>query len=142
MRFKINYDSEQYTEALKQNKEKFIQEHELEDNELAITLVYAIPIVLTESDVATFKLLLDVYERYIQIKSMLDKQGIIVMSSTGTMMMNKLLNAERQQGQHLLQLLRSFGCTADTKIGLETKNLTNETSEQDPVLKLLNELKN
>lgn len=142
MRFKINYDSEQYTEALKQNKEKFIQEHELEDNELAITLVYAIPIVLTESDVATFKLLLDVYERYIQIKSMLDKQGIIVMSSTGTMMMNKLLNAERQQGQHLLQLLRSFGCTADTKIGLETKNLTNETSEQDPVLKLLSELKN
>lgn len=142
MRFKINYDSEQYTEALKQNKEKFIQEHELEDNELAITLVYAIPIVLTESDVATFKLLLDVYERYIQIKSMLDKQGIIVMSSTGTMMMNKLLNAERQQGQHLLQLLRSFGCTADTKIGLETKNLTNETSEQDPVLKLLGELKN
>ena len=64
------------------------------------------------------------------------------MSSTGTMMMNKLLNAERQQGQHLLQLLRSFGCTADTKIGLETKNLTNETSEQDPVLKLLGELKN
>ena len=81
-RFKIDYSSEEYTQAIKENKEDFIQKHDLQDDELAKILVYAIPIILTESDVASFMLLLDVYKRYLEIKELLNKQGLIVISST------------------------------------------------------------
>ena len=124
MRFKINYDSEEYSEALKQNKEKFIQEHGLQEDELAKILVYAIPTALTEQDVASFMLLLDVYKRYLQIKELLNKQGLIVISSTGVPIVNKLLSAEKNQVQLLQAQLRSFGCTLDTRVGLESVKMT------------------
>ena len=81
-RFKINYDSDELSNGLKQNKEKFIKDHELENDELAKILIYAIPIALGEQDVASFMLLLDVYKRYLQIKELLNKQGLLVISST------------------------------------------------------------
>ena len=141
MRFKINYDSEEYSEALKQNKEKFIQEHELQDDELAILLVYAIPTALTAQDVASFLLLLDVYKRYLQIKELLDKQGLLVISSTGVPIVNKLLSAEKNQVQLLQAQLRSFGCTLDTRVGLESVKMTEAAEEQDEVMQLIKSLK-
>ena len=141
MRFKINYDSEEYSEALKQNKEKFIQEHQLQDDELAILLVYAIPTALTEQDVASFLLLLDVYKRYLQIKELLDKQGLLVISSTGVPIVNKLLSAEKNQVQLLQAQLRSFGCTLDTRVGMESLKMTECAEEQDEVMQLIKSLK-
>ena len=141
MRFKINYDSEEYSEALKQNKLKFIQEHQLQDDELAILLVYAIPTALTEQDVASFLLLLDVYKRYLQIKELLDKQGLLVISSTGVPIVNKLLSAEKNQVQLLQAQLRSFGCTLDTRVGLESVKMTECAEEQDEVMQLIKSLK-
>lgn len=141
MRFKINYDSEEFSEALKKNKEQFIKEHELEDDELAITLVYAIPISLNEQDVASFLLLLDVYKRYLQIKELLDKQGLLVISSTGVPIVNKLLSAEKNQVQLLQAQLRSFGCTLDTRVGLESVKMTEAAEEQDEVMQLIKSLK-
>ena len=141
MRFKINYDSEEYSEALKQNKLKFIQEHQLQDDELAITLVYAIPTALTEQDVASFMLLLDVYKRYLQIKELLDKQGLLVISSTGVPIVNKLLSAEKNQVQLLQAQLRSFGCTLDTRVGLESVKMQTSAEENDDVMQLIKSLK-
>lgn len=141
MRFKINYDSEEYSEALKQNKEKFIQEHQLQDDELAILLVYAIPTALTEQDVASFMLLLDVYKRYQEIRELLNRQGLIVISSTGTPIVNKLLNAEKNQVQLLQAQLRSFGCTLDTRVGLESVKMQTSAEEQDEVMRLIKSLK-
>ena len=140
-RFKINYDSEELSNGLKENKEKFIQEHQLQDDELAILLVYAIPTALTEQDVASFLLLLDVYKRYLQIKELLDKQGLLVISSTGVPIVNKLLSAEKNQVQLLQSMLRSFGCTLDTRVGLETTKLVEATEENDEVLQLIKSLK-
>ena len=84
MRFKakIDFDEMDYSNALKQNKEDFILKHDLQEDQLAILLVYAIPTILNDSDVAAFMLLLDVYKRYLQIKELLDKQGLLVISST------------------------------------------------------------
>lgn len=141
MRFKINYDSEDYTEALKHNKEKFIQEHQLQDDELAKILVYAIPTALTEQDVASFMLLLNTYKRYLQIKELLDKQGLLVISSTGVPIVNKLLSAEKNQVQLLQAQLRSFGCTLDTRVGLESVKMTESAEENDEVLNLIKSLK-
>ena len=139
-RFKINYDSEDYSEALKQNKEKFIQEHQLQEDELAITLVYAIPTALTEQDVASFMLLLDVYKRYLEIKELLNKQGLLVISSTGIPIVNRLLSAEKNQVQLLQTQLRSFGCTLDTRVGLETSKLVESTTDHDEVMQLIKSL--
>ena len=141
MRFKINYSSEEFSNGLKENKEKFIKEHELEDDELAITLVYAIPTALNEQDVASFMLLLDVYKRYLEIKELLNRQGLIVISSTGTPIVNKLLNAEKNQVQLLQAQLRSFGCTLDTRVGLESVKMTECAEEQDEVMQLIKSLK-
>ena len=141
MRFKINYDSEEYSEALKQNKEKFIQEHQLQEDQLAILLVYAIPTALTEQDLAAFLLLLDVYKRYLQIKELLDKQGLLVISSTGVPIVNKLLSAEKNQVQLLQAQLRSFGCTLDTRVGLESVKMQTSAEENDDVMQLIKSLK-
>ena len=141
MRFKINYDSEEYSEALKQNKLKFIQEHQLQDDELAKILIYSMPIALGEQDVASFMLLLDVYKRYLEIRELLNKQGLLVISSTGIPIVNKLLSAEKNQVQLLQAQLRSFGCTLDTRVGMETSKLVESTTEQDEVMQLIKSLK-
>ena len=142
MRFKIKYDGTEYSAALKQNKEDFIKENNLENNELAVTLVYAIPTILNDSDVAAFFLLLNTYKRYINIKQSLDQQGLITMSSTGTPIVNRLLNAEKNYTQLLHQQLRSFGCTIDSRVGTESEKLQQQVEEQDEVLQLIKSLKN
>lgn len=141
MRFKINYDGIECGEALKKNKEQFIKEHDLENNELAVTLVYAIPTILNDSDVAAFFLLLNTYKRYIDIKQLLDRQGLIVYSSTGTPIVNKLLSAEKNYTQLLHQQLRSFGCTIDSRVGAESEKLTEAAEQEDEVLQLIKSLK-
>ena len=140
-RFKINYSSEEFSNGLKENKENFIKDHELENDELAKILIYAIPISLNEQDVASFMLLLDVFKRYLQIKELLDKQGLLVISSTGVPIVNKLLSAEKNQVQLLQAQLRSFGCTLDTRVGLESVKMTECAEEQDEVMQLIKSLK-
>ena len=141
MRFKIKYDGTDYSEALINNKKRFIQDNELENDELAKILVYAIPTTLNDSDLAAFMLLLDTYKRYNEIRQLLNKQGLIVYSSTGTMIVNKLLSAEKNYTQLLHQQLRSFGCTIDSRVGAESEKLQQQAEEQDPVLQLIGELK-
>ena len=141
MRFKINYDGTDYSEALKQNKDQFIKKHKLQEDQLAVILVYSIPTILNDSDVAAFMLLLDTYTRYLQIKQLLNKQGLIVYSSTGTMIVNKLLSAEKNYTQLLHQQLRSFGCTIDSRVGMESEKLQQQTEEQDEVMQLIKSLK-
>ena len=140
-RFKINYDESDYSEALKQNKDQFIKKHKLQEDQLAVILVYSIPTILNDSDVAAFLLLLDTYTRYLQIKQLLNKQGLIVYSSTGTMIVNKLLSAEKNYTQLLHQQLRSFGCTIDSRVGMESEKLQQQTEEQDEVMQLIKSLK-
>ena len=141
MRFKINYDGSDYSEALINNKKRFIQDNELEDDELAVLLVYATPTTLDNSDLAAFMLLLDTYKRYNEIKQLLNKQGLIVMSSTGTPIVNKLLSAEKNYTQLLHQQLRSFGCTIDSRVGTESEKLQQQVEEQDEVMQLIKSLK-
>ena len=141
MRFKINYSSEELENGLKENKEKFIKDHELENDELAKILIYSMPIALGDTDVAAFMLLLDTYTRYLQIKQLLNHQGLIVYSSTGSMIVNKLLNAEKNYTQLLMQQLRSFGLTQDTRVGLESLKMTEAATEQDEVMQLIKSLK-
>ena len=141
MRFQIKYDGTDYTQAIKENKDQFIKKHDLQDDELAVTLVYAIPTILNDSDVAAFFLLLNTYKRYINIKQLLDQQGLIIYSSTGSMIVNKLLSAEKNYTQLLNQQLRSMGCTIDSRVGTESEKLQQQVENEDPVLQLIRELK-